>query len=94
MKAVGADTPSLYLKMAKGQHITNAVFTAQWGTGGSTATLKYELDQVFIVSLQQSGGGAGAPTESLSLAFAKIRWTYTDAAGSTTGSWNIVDNTE
>ena len=94
MKAVDANTPPLYLAMAKGQHFSNAVFTAQWGAGGSAATLKYELEQVFVESLQQSGGGAGAPTESLSVAFAKVRWTYTDAAGSTTGSWNIAENKE
>jgi len=94
MKAVDAQTPPLYLSMASGHHFQNAIFTAQWGTGGSAATLKYELEQVLVESLQQSGAGGAAPTESLSLTFGKVRWTYTDAAGSTTGSWNIIENTQ
>lgn len=90
-KAVDANSPALYLRVANGTHVNRAVFTAQWGAGGSAATMTYDLEDVIVESVQQSGGG-GAPTESLSLGFAKVTWTYTDAAGTTTGSWDIVNN--
>jgi type VI protein secretion system component Hcp len=55
--------------------------------------MSYKLDDVIVESVQQSGGG-NAPTEALSLAFAKVTWTCTDASGTSSGSWNIVTNTE
>jgi type VI secretion system secreted protein Hcp len=93
-KAVDANTPTLYLRVANGTHLNRALFTAQWGAGGSAATMTYDLEDVIVESLQQSGGGTGAPTESLSLAFGKVSWTYADAAGTTTGSWDVVNNSE
>jgi type VI protein secretion system component Hcp len=55
--------------------------------------MSYKLQDVVVESLQHSGGGGGAPIESLSLAFAKVTWTYTDASGTTSGSWDLVANT-
>jgi type VI secretion system secreted protein Hcp len=93
MKPVDATTPVLNAAVASGRHFPTAVLTAQWGVGASTASLKYELEDVIVESAQQSGGG-DAPVESISLAFGKVAWTFTDANGSVTRGWNIVTNTE
>ena len=92
-KGVDINSSALLSAVAKGEHLTTATFTAQWGTGSSSATMSYKLDDVIVESVQHSGGG-NAPTESLSLAFGKVTWTYTDASGTSSGSWNIVTDTE
>jgi type VI protein secretion system component Hcp len=92
MKPVDATTPVLNAAIASGRHFPTAVFTAQWGAGSSSASLKYELEDVIVESAQQSGGG-DAPVESLALAFGKVTWTFTDANGAVTSGWNIVENT-
>jgi type VI secretion system secreted protein Hcp len=94
LKAVDANSPAFFLAVARGQHFPVATFTAQWGTAAASATMSYRLEDVLVESVQHSGGGGGAPTESLSLAFAKVTWTYTDASGSTSGSWNLTTNSE
>jgi type VI secretion system secreted protein Hcp len=92
MKAVDATTAALLSATATGHHFAEATFTAEWGTASSAATISYRLQDVVVESLQHSGGGA-VPIESLSLAFAKVTWTYTDASGTTSGSWNLTANT-
>ena len=91
MKNVDASSAKLILACARGEHLDRAVFTASWGTGTSAAKIVFELEDVFVESVQQSGGGS-APSESLSLAYGKIRWTYTDAAGHSTGGWDLESN--
>jgi type VI secretion system secreted protein Hcp len=91
VKAVDVTSPGLFTAVATGRHFPRAVFTAQWGTGTSSSTMTFDLEDVLVVSFQQSGGGT-APTESLALDFGKVTWTHTDAAGSASGSWNIVEN--
>jgi len=34
-----------------------------------------------------------SPLESLSIAFGKAKWTFTDANGTVTRGWNIITNT-
>jgi type VI secretion system Hcp family effector len=88
---VNATTPVLLAAVASGKHFPSAVFTGTWGTGSSTRTLTYELEDVIVESSQQSGSSGGA-SESLSIAFGKVKWTYTDAAGTVTRGWDIVSN--
>lgn len=92
MKAVDANSPALFTAVATGRRFPQATFTAQWGTAGAAATMSFLLEDVVVESIQQSGGG-GAPSESLSLAFAKVTWTYTDASGTTSGSWDTSTGT-
>jgi type VI secretion system secreted protein Hcp len=92
LKAVDANSPALFTAVASGRHFAEATLTAQWGTAAASATMRYKLEDVLVESIQHSGGG-GAPTESLSLFFAKVTWTYTDASGTTSGSWDTT-NTE
>jgi type VI secretion system secreted protein Hcp len=93
MKAPDATSAALFTAVATGQHFAQATFTAAWGTGAAAATMSFKLDDALVESVQQSGGGGGTPLESLSLAFAKVTWTYTDASGTTNGSWDLTTNT-
>jgi len=88
---VDANTPALTAAVASGKHFPTAVFTASWGVGPASSSLTYALDNVVISSIQHSGGG-DAPSQSLALEFAKIRWTFTDANGTTTAGWDLVTN--
>jgi type VI secretion system Hcp family effector len=88
---VSAMTPVLLAAVASGKHFPTAVFTGTLGTGSSTATLKYELENVIVESSQHSGSVGGA-AESLSIVFGKVKWTYTDSAGTVTRGWDIVNN--
>jgi type VI secretion system secreted protein Hcp len=94
LKAVDSNSPALFTAVARGEHFAVATFTAQWGTAATSATMSYKLEDVVVESVQHSGGGGGAPTESLSLFFGKVTWTYTDASGTTSGSWDLTTNTE
>jgi len=92
LKIVDASSPALLTATATGKHIARAVFTAQWGSGGTAATAKYEFDDVIVESTQQSGAGGSAPTDSVSLNFARVKWSFTDGSGTTAGTWDVVQN--
>ena len=91
IKLPDATSAALFTAVATGHHFPKATFTAQWGTAATAATMSYTLEDVVVESIQQSGGG-GTPSESLSLAFSKVTWTYTDPSGTTSGSWDLVAN--
>src|SRR5262245_61987948 len=93
MKNVDASSAGLILACATGSHFDKATFTATWGTGPTAAQLVLELQLVFVDSVQQSGSG-GARSESLSRDYGKIRWTYTDAGGTTKHGWDIPNNAQ
>jgi len=88
---VDANTPALTAAVASGKHFPTAVFTATWGAGSASSSLTYTLDNVVIRSIAHSGAGK-APTQSISIDFAKIKWTLTDAKGTTTAGWDLVTN--
>ena len=91
-KATDATTVELLKKVTTGGHYPTAVVTANEADG---ATLVYELQDVLVTSVSLGGSGAETnPNENVTLDFAKVKWTYTDAAGiSTTGSWSTATNT-
>jgi type VI secretion system secreted protein Hcp len=94
MKSVDASSAALTLACASGEHFQKATFTVQWGTGLSAAKLVFTLKNVNVDSIQQSGSGGGAPTESLSLGYTQIQWEFTDGNGAKTGGgWDIPGNT-
>jgi type VI secretion system secreted protein Hcp len=92
MKNVDASSIALILASAKGTHYQAATFTATWGSGPTAAKLVMDLGQVFVESVQQSGAGGVAPTESVSFAYGSVHWTFNDAGGTTSGDWNIATN--
>jgi type VI secretion system secreted protein Hcp len=91
MTPVSAMSPVILAAVASGKHFPTAVFTGTLGAGSATATLKYELENVIVESSQHSGSAGGA-SESLSIVFGKVKWTYTDSAGTVTRGWDIVNN--
>ena len=56
------------------------VFTATWDSG----KLVYELTDA-VVSGQSESSGGGQPQTTFSLHFTHLKWTFTDASGTTSG---------
>lgn len=74
------DKASAYLLglCAQGKHIDTGTITVRKAGGDNPLEyLKYEMNEVFITSVQQSdSAGADIAQESISLNFAKIKMTY------------------
>jgi len=62
----------------------------RWISGARAFRL--ELTDVVVESAQQSGA-ADSLVDSVSLAFRKVKWTYTDGGGSTSEGWDVAANT-
>jgi type VI secretion system secreted protein Hcp len=88
MTPTDANTPVLLAAVATGKHFATATFTATFNGG----TFKYDLDDVLITSVQHSGSGGDLPSQSMSLTFAKVTWTFTDANGTVTRGFDIANN--
>lgn len=98
MKITDKASPVLFASCCRGVHFPKATVTLH-KAGGDEAVdyLKYELERVYVESIQWSGssGGDDRPAESLSLAFGKITVTYTEqtetgAKGSpVVGDWDV-----
>ena len=92
-RAMDSTSVDLLKKVTLGTHYPSAVVIAT--SNASSATMKYELTDVLVtsVSLGSSGGEKLDPTENVTLNFAKVKWTYTDAAGVVTfGQYDIAGN--
>ena len=71
IKVTDASSPHLFLSMATGQHIKVATVTI-FHPGTTAPAAVYELADLLISGLSMSPGAGNAPTESVSLNFAKI----------------------
>jgi type VI protein secretion system component Hcp len=82
-----ADTtsPKLFDAMAHGKHFTTATVTSFANSPGTAAggpTYTYRLSDPTVASMSEGGAtGGGLPSEALSLNFARIKVTITDAGG-------------
>lgn len=94
-KLVDAASPKLLEAACKGTHIPEVTIEC-WRSGGDP--LKYwevKLKEVLISSVNTSGGGDGFPSESVSLAYGSIEWTYTKqkpdgkAGGNIAAKWSL-----
>jgi type VI secretion system secreted protein Hcp len=86
-KATDATTVELLKKVTTGAHYSTVVVTAT--QPGTSAKLVYQLENVIVTSVALGGSGQSTPTENFTLNFAKVTWTFTDAAGnSTSGSFD------
>jgi type VI secretion system secreted protein Hcp len=97
-KQLDVSSPLLALDCAKGQNIATGVLTVVDSTSGNTL-YTVTLGTVVISSVSTAGGG-DRPTESISLHFQTIQWTYQklDGAGQPDGppvshNWNVGTNT-
>lgn len=99
MKKSDKTSPVLFNACCNGKHYDEAVVTMNKasGEGGQSPFLVYKFTDVMIESVQWSGssGGDDTPTESLSLAFAKVEIKYQqqDAKGAVgkpvLASWDL-----
>jgi type VI secretion system secreted protein Hcp len=99
MKKSDKASPVLFNACCTGKHFDDAVVTLNkaTGDGGQAMFLKYTFTDVMVESVQWSGstGGDDTPTESVSLAFAKVEIEYQqqDSKGSVgkpvLASWDL-----
>jgi hypothetical protein len=73
-KTVDKSSPMLFKACVSGQHFKTAKLTVR--KQGSDAPITYDLQGV-VVSTYQTASSGDRPTESLSLNFTKIEYTYT-----------------
>jgi len=96
-KYLEKSSPTLVLDLNQGTKLTDATFSFVTTGGGGSPLLYYTvfLEDVFVTGYSVSSGG-DRPSESLSLHFGKIHWTYYPVAGSTanpeTSGWDYVAN--
>jgi type VI secretion system secreted protein Hcp len=97
MKKTDTASPLLFQKCCIGDHFDKVTVTLNKAGKKALAFLKYDFEHVFVESIQWSGssGGDDTPTESVSLAFAKVTITYTaqtdtgDAGAVKTAVWDL-----
>lgn len=100
MKKSEKSSPILFSACCTGKHFDTATVTMRKasGEGGQKPFLKYTFTDVMIESVQWSGstGGDDTPTESVSIAFAKVEIEYQqqDSKGGNVGqpvkaSWDL-----
>ncbi len=69
-------SPVLAKKCAQGMHFKEAVLTARKSGEGQKDFLKVTMKEVFITGVSPSGGGGGDITESVSLSYGSIDFSY------------------
>ncbi len=105
MKKTEKSSAKLFAACCSGKHFASAVVTMRkaTGEGGQKPFLKYTFTDVMCESIQWSGssGGDDTPTESVSLAFAKVKIEYfkqDEASGSLSAagdaSWDLTKVTK
>jgi type VI secretion system secreted protein Hcp len=98
-KSFDKASPQLMMACATGQHIKEAKLTCRKAGGGQQEYLVIKMSDVLISSVSPAGSGADdLPSESLSLNFTKIEFTYLfPGPAGTSGqevkfSWNLKEN--
>ena len=77
-KLVDKSSAGLFQACCNGKHFDTAKLYVRKAGENPLEYLKYDMDEVFITSVQTGGtDGGGLATESVSLNFAKIKLTYT-----------------
>lgn len=82
MKIVDKATTDLFLSCCNGKHFKKVQLEICEASENKHCYLAYEMEEVIVSSFQASGSSGGEkPTESFSLNFGKIKWTYTPLKG-------------
>jgi len=101
VKTLDKTSPKLALACADGTHFTDATIEICKAGGDKQKYMEYKLSDVLVSSFRPGGsaqGGDALPLEEVSLAYAKINWTYTviDKAGKPAGNvpagWDLAAN--
>lgn len=69
-------SPVLAKHCATGKHFKTVTLTARKAGEGQKDFLKVTLKEVFITSVQPSGGSSGDITESISMAYKDVEFSY------------------
>ncbi len=91
-KMVDKATPKLYEKCTTGASIASVILCFYF----EPTNLRYlniTIQTVMVVSIQDYGFHEGRPTETVSFAYDKIKWTYTeyDSGGQSKGNVEVQD---
>lgn len=98
MKKADSSSPTFFQKCMEGEHFKKASLTLMKAGGKAPIDfIKYDLETVYIDSVQYSGSGGGddTPMESISLAYGKMTYTFTPQTATGTkgspvvGQWDV-----
>ena len=79
VKNIDRSSPALRQLVASGNHIPKAVLTLRKSGATPFEFFVVELEKVFVTSVSAgSSQGGDLPTETVTLNFSKITWTYTE----------------
>lgn len=98
-KYVDKASPKLYELCSSGKHISSITIDMMRASGDSRVKyMEVKMEQVVIAGVSPAGGPE-FPTESVSLNYGNIKWTYSQQkrpdgsqAGQTTGGWSLVEH--
>ncbi len=99
MKKTEAGSAELFQHICMGEHFPAATLT-MYNSGGKAGPLPYltmEFEELYPDSIQWSGsqGGDDVPSESVTFAFGKVTFTYSEQnpdgtkGGDHVGSWDV-----
>ena len=99
-KLADLSSPILLQTCASGKTIPKAKFEFMRADGAGVPICYYaiELENVMIGGVTPNSANGGTITESVSLAYSKIKWTYTQqkiaggTGGNTSGGWDAAAN--
>jgi type VI secretion system secreted protein Hcp len=101
VKTLDKATPLLNIACCKGTHIDEITFELCLATGDKHVFARYVLTDAIITSVSAGGASQGMevkPTETVTVAYSKIKWEYTpiDATGAPGSAddktWNLATN--
>ena len=101
-KLLDKATPKLLEACCTGKHIKEVTIELCRAGGDKLKYMEIKLEQVVVSSVDVSGSSAsesGFPTESISLNYGKIKWTYTQqrrndgsGGGNVISGWDLTAN--
>jgi len=99
---VDKSSPKLMEACCTGKHIKEVTFELCRAGGDKVKYMEVKLEQVLISKISTAGsaqGEASFPTETVSLSYGKIKWTYTQqkrsdgsGGGNVSAGWDLTTN--
>ncbi len=98
-KLVDKASPKLYEACSSGKHFKEVTIEMFRASGDKRVKYMEVKMEEIIISHASTGGGHDFPSESVSLNYGTIKWTYTQqkrtdgtGGGNVTGGWSLVEN--
>ena len=95
-------SPKLYEACCTGKHIKEVTFELCRAGGDKLKYMEIKMEQVLVSSVTKAGSSTGEgsfPSESVSLSYGKIKWTYTQqkrqdgtGGGNVSAGWDLTAN--